>query len=914
MAPIESKINEQNMENNNNLWGTHSLWINLVIDPKSLNEEFLQNHNENEIFDLMIYLIHNGIAIQVTLVSLHGSTNVDDIQKRNIEMKKLLTIKFLLFKLLSYFRWNLSIIHTNLPSVHQEFCFTEFKKYCEQEINVVPEDWRIFADLIYHRWIVYFEQKSTYPNKNNTKSNNLQNPTNLDPYTVPAEMQENLLKKLQTTCHYSVNEIEKYIKQLESNDIEQVIMPTFDCFVVVEQDFRFFNHQNIIRINKNESLDILYYDLGIWNYIHEDYCKANDYFSKIKNKSSYENCQDYLHITSCMISKNYKFGDKKINETLDKKLTKFLTFYIKQNNGDDNYICLENFDYEKNIDGKKFAQILKNFYQTCKNNPEELYQFKRLSIYLIFKCKNLYENLDPNFRSLIMKTNQKQDFNEKNDNDVIEEGEIHDEDVGGHLDDDDNDDDNNDPELCILQATDPEKILSLIPSIQHIPSLMNNKWNLQKFESILANYSNTLSQADLRKIHIILAKANELRKAKYFHESRVLYLSLLEDIQASQPILAETIRYELLQTDLEKFFFPKTKSNAQQIRDLNAKCLEFCRYLDTKKFIYFNELAELVCLFLIEYNCNNSILEMINHPVDMIRFASLLCHLTINQDSRENKAKEFWDFCLGSFILPTSKYSNNFPRIMFSISLADFICKLKKNIIAINMIAASLMKLYFTIKEYSLQPLTMICRKYYDLFPSSMSTNLINSIDSQLLIITIDQTFRSFICLLPDEIVMTRYYTEFLMNENQYTQAMKYLLKIFMYRTYYFTQFEHFTSIDEYIIQQMLICAKKLDHHILAAILYQFQTNPDYGHAFKELSQNNFIDSSDDLYDCIWDITLLEYLIHYHTRRGEDERKQKAIHLISQLDINSNNNEFILEQASNLRKSKLFRMLAKQYL
>ena len=99
-------------------------------------------------------------------------------------------------------------------------------------------------------------------------------------------MQENLLKKLQTTCHYSVNEIEKYIKQLESNDIEQVIMPTFDCFVVVEQDFRFFNHQNIIRINKNESLDILYYDLGIWNYIHEDYCKANDYFSKIKNRSN----------------------------------------------------------------------------------------------------------------------------------------------------------------------------------------------------------------------------------------------------------------------------------------------------------------------------------------------------------------------------------------------------------------------------------------------------------------------------------------------------------------------------------------------------------------------------------------------------------------------------------------------------
>ncbi|OTF80665.1 integrator complex subunit 8-like protein [Euroglyphus maynei] len=730
MAPIESSINDNQNQNMDTLWGTHSLWINLVIDPQSLNEEFINNHNESEIFDLMVYLIQNGITIQISIVSLHGSTNADDIQKRNIEMKKLYTVKFLLFKLLSHFRWCLPIIHANLPSVHQEFCFTEFKKFCEQEINVVPKEWRIFADLIYHRWIVYFEQKSTYPNKNTSKSNNnLNNPINLDPYSVSAEMQENLLKKVQTTCHYSVNEIEKYIKQLECNDIVQINVPTFD--------------------------------------------------------------------------------------------------------------------------------------------------------------------------SLILKTDQKQD------------SEIHDEDVA-QIDDDD-------PEFCMLQATDPDIILSLIPSIQRIPSLMNNKWNLNKFESILANF-NTLSQTDLRKIQIILAKANELRQAKYFHESRVLYLSLLEDIQASQPMLAETIRYELLQTDLERFFFTnhktKSKSNAQH-RDLETKCIEFCRYIDKQKFVYFNELAELVCIFLIEYNYSNSMLEMINHPVDIIRFASLLCHLTVNSDSRENKAKEFWDFCLGSFILPTSKYANNFPRIMFSISLADFLCKLKNNTIAINMITTSLIKLYCTIKEHSLQQIMSICPKYYDLFPSSMSTNLINSIDSQLLNVTIDQTFRTYIRLLPEEIIISRYYAEFLMNENQYTQALKHFIEILMYQTNFFTCFDSLSTNNnnnESIIHQMIICSKKLDHHILAAILYQFMSNTDYGHAFKELSQNNFIDSSDDLYDCIWDITLLEYLINYHQRRGEDERKQKAIQLISQLDINSNNNIQIRNEAANLRKAKLFRMLAKQYL
>ncbi|KAH7642637.1 integrator complex subunit 8-like protein [Dermatophagoides farinae] len=907
MAPIESSNNNQNMDT---LWGTHSLWINLVIDPQNLNDEFIRNHSESEIFDLMVYLIHNGITIQVSIVSLHGSTNADDIQKRNIEMKKLYTIKFLLFKLLSHFRWLLPTIHTNLPSVHQEFCFTEFKKFCEQEINV-PEDWRMFADLIYHRWIVYFEQKSTYPTKNSSKSNNLAtNPTNLDPYTVPAEMQENMLKKVQTTCHYSVNEIEKYIKQLEYNNFIQINVPTFDCFMVdnndQEKNFRFFNHQNVTIMDKNKFLDIIYYELAIWNYIHEDYVKANDYFTRIKDKSSQENCHDYLHITSCMTMKKYRINDEKINETLEKRLTKFLTFYVKQN-FNENHIFLENFDYHNN-DPKKMAQILKNFHQTCKNNREEMQQLKRLSIYLNFKCKGLLENLDANFRDTILNADQKQDSKEKLDNEFIEEGEIHDEDVGVQME--------NDPELCMLQATDPEIILGLIPSIQRIPSLINNRWNLNKFEPILANYNTTLSQADLRKIHIILAKANELRQAKYFHESRVLYLSLLEDIQASQPILAETIRYELLQTDLERFFSvdhkTKTKSTSQH-RDLEGKCIEFCRYIDKQKFVYFTELSELVCLFLIEYNYSNSMLEMINHPVDIIRFASLLCHLTINSDSRDNKAKEFWDFCLGSFILPTSKYANNFPRINFAISLADFICKLKNNTIAINMISASLIKLYCTIKEHSIQQIMSICPKFYDLFPSSMSTNLINSIDGQLLNITIDQTFRTYIRVLPQEMPIARYYAEFLMNENQYTQALKHFIEIIMYQTNYFTCFDN-NGINESIIHQMIICSKKLDHHILAGILYQLMANPDYGHAFKDLSQNNFIDSSDDLYDCIWDVTLLEYLINYHTRRGEDERKQKAIHLISQLDINSNNNINILREAANLRKNKLFTMLAKQYL
>src|SRR5699024_2177787 len=102
-------------------------------------------------------------------------------------------------------------------------------------------------------------------------------------------------------------------------------------------------------------------------------------------------------------------------------------------------------------------------------------------------------------------------------------------------------------------------------------------------------------------------KANELRNGKYYHESRVLYLSLLEDIQASNPILADLIRFELLHTDLARFF----NSNVIDVDDrltseLELKCLQLIRTLDKQPGTANNtdqsELAELACLFLLEHS------------------------------------------------------------------------------------------------------------------------------------------------------------------------------------------------------------------------------------------------------------------------------------------------------------------------
>ena len=45
------------------------------------------------------------------------------------------------------------------------------------------------------------------------------------------------------------------------------------------------------------------------------------------------------------------------------------------------------------------------------------------------------------------------------------------------------------------------------------------------------------------------------------------------------------------------------------------------------------------------------------------------------------------------------------------------------------------------------------------------------------------------------------------------------------------------------------------------AVLCQFLEEVDYGTAFKALQERNSYDAMDTYYTCIWDISILEYLV-----------------------------------------------------
>ncbi|KAI8039679.1 integrator complex subunit 8 [Drosophila gunungcola] len=121
---------------------------------------------------------------------------------------------------------------------------------------------------------------------------------------------------------------------------------------------------------------------------------------------------------------------------------------------------------------------------------------------------------------------------------------------------------------------------------------------------------------------------------------------------------------------------------------------------------------------------------------------------------------------------------------------------------------------------------------------------------------------------------------------------------------------------DDYVIRKMIRCAANLGCHMQATVLCQFLEEIDYGIVFKNLSEksSNFTDAMDAYYSCIWDTTLLEFIVNLHAKRGEHSRKLEAISMMGTLELNANNNEEIKRECAMVRKSRFLRALAKQYL
>ncbi|XP_062500902.1 integrator complex subunit 8-like [Corticium candelabrum] len=105
-----------------------------------------------------------------------------------------------------------------------------------------------------------------------------------------------------------------------------------------------------------------------------------------------------------------------------------------------------------------------------------------------------------------------------------------------------------------------------------------------------------------------------------------------------------------------------------------------------------------------------------------------------------------------------------------------------------------------------------------------------------------------------------------------------------------------------------------LGMHMQAAVICQCTEPVDHDTAFKSLQQAFSQGSLEDYHDCVWDVSILEFMIKMHTKHGQQEKRALAVQALSQAQLNSCNLPEVLCQAANIRKGKFFRMLADRLL
>lgn len=200
------------------------------------------------------------------------------------------------------------------------------------------------------------------------------------------------------------------------------------------------------------------------------------------------------------------------------------------------------------------------------------------------------------------------------------------------------------------------------------------------------------------------------------------------------------------------------------------------------------------------------------------------------------------------------------------------------------------------------------------LWPTSISNSIAYNI--KMVSETLQQLLKLGLRICPNNIAWVKLQgdLEFVNGNNE--TAMKYYVQSIIIATEYCSLPIQRPLLDEGLIRKMIKCSSNLGCFLQAAVLCQFLEEIDYSLAFKCLTEksSNFQDAMDSYYGCIYDTTMLEYIINLHCKKGEHKRKLLAISFIRQLELNSNNNDEIKREAASIRKIKFIRSLANQYM
>ncbi|XP_018407743.1 PREDICTED: integrator complex subunit 8 [Cyphomyrmex costatus] len=429
--------------------------------------------------------------------------------------------------------------------------------------------------------------------------------------------------------------------------------------------------------------------------------------------------------------------------------------------------------------------------------------------------------------------------------------------------------------------------------------------------------------------YVLLAKSRELITSKNFDGAigllKILDKELQEHVKSGGSLifkLCKLVSWECLLVEIWKCFqaWPTTNDcDVQSMIVRSKQCLGALQASD--QLIPRQEVIEYCTVFLLniaEWEYLTSLEKRWSYT-EFAAAISSVCQDIVKYKGTRKFPRDAWDMILAAFG-PTrdqsqkrsssgSNSGSSSKDVAASIALT--LTRLREPMV-LTVVISLLARLRNILRDESSLELHT---QYLSLWPASVpNANSYNIRQiGELLFQLLTQALKYYPCNVP----WLRLMGDLNFVLNYYESAMRYYLEAIMIASDLFSQPIPRTQIDDLVYRRMIKCCAHLQCYTQAAVLCQFLEEVDYSLAFKMAASDQkscaVADAMDAYYHCIWDTTILEYLIQLHTKRGEHHRKQLAIKVIGLLELNSNNNEEIQREAANIRKAKFLRALAKQY-
>lgn len=466
-------------------------------------------------------------------------------------------------------------------------------------------------------------------------------------------------------------------------------------------------------------------------------------------------------------------------------------------------------------------------------------------------------------------------------------------------------------ELCQKYNRSPAYVMSL-----------NEKWKIPRdMHHIITNLQPSADQAF---VYLLIGKANHCMDVRIYERARQLLYVADRVVTEMSYTLSKHVRWHILLADLQQYFLSETLAETTSLQDLVKKtktCITSVRLgqdVQPSRFVLEHCAAFLLNIrdWLYLSNMDNS---GCGH-IELCRLFSCVCKELPSVKNARKPARDLWEALRHIFTTSNQQNRGNSAArnsaihrepnyaVVTKDAFIEFLKKIKEP--AILSVLISVITKYYNILRDDIS--CEISSDYIALWPTTLSNSA--SVNGEAVEEGLAVLMQHVLRVNPAQPSWLRTQADIHFANNQYSPAMKYYMEAGVVASDFFSSAVPKSIYDDQVYRRMVKCCSYLQCHTQVAVLCQFLDETDYTTAFKALQEKNVYDAMDSYYPCIWDISMLEFLVHLHTRRGEMERKQAAMKALGQIDLNSNNPEDIVQRAVQMRKRKYLRSLAKQYL